>query len=187
MVMERRGSSSTREALLRAANRVVVEEGVSGMTLEAVAREAGVSKGGLLYHFPSKEALVEAMIGGLIEGFGEALGRELRKEKGGASGRWSRAYLRASFTEDRWYLRVSAGLLAAVAEDPALLDPLRKGYEDGQRWAERDGIDPAVATLVRLAADGLFFAELLGLAPPEGALRRRVLETSLSLTERSRR
>jgi AcrR family transcriptional regulator len=42
--MKVRGSSSTRENILRAANLVVVEEGVSRMTLEAVAREAGVSK-----------------------------------------------------------------------------------------------------------------------------------------------
>jgi AcrR family transcriptional regulator len=180
--MERKGSSSTREAVLRAANRVVEEEGVSGMTLEAVAREAGVSKGGLLYHFPSKEALIRGMIGRLIEGFEDALGRELGRDEDAGGGRWTRAYVRASFAEDRWYLQVSAGLLAAVAENPALLDPLRRGYEDGQRWAERDAIDPAVATLVRLAADGLFFAELLGFAPPEGALRERVLEALLSLT-----
>jgi AcrR family transcriptional regulator len=180
--MERRGSSSTREAILRAADRVVVEGGVPEMTLEAVAREAGVSKGGLLYHFPSKEALISGMIGRLIEGFTEALGRALAKERGSASGRWLRAYAGASFAEDRWYLEVSAGLLAAVAEDPALLDPLRRGFEEGQRWAERDGIDPAVATLVRLAADGLFFAELLGFTPPEGRLRERVLEALLALT-----
>ena len=179
--------SSTRDAVLRAADRVVVESGVSGMTLEAVAREAGVSKGGLLYHFPSKEALIGGMIGRLIGGFEDALGRELRRDEGAGGGRWTRAYARASFAEDRWYLQVSAGLLAAVAENPAMLDPLRKGYEDVQRWAERDGIDPAVATLVRLAADGLFFAELLGFAPPEGTLRERVLEALLSLAEGSGR
>ncbi len=76
--MEKRGSISTREAILRAADRVVVDWGVSGMTLEAVAREAGVSKGGLLYHFRSKEALIGGMIGRLIEGFEAVLGRELR-------------------------------------------------------------------------------------------------------------
>ncbi len=185
--MEERGSISTREAILRAADRVVVDWGVSGMTLEAVAREAGVSKGGLLYHFRSKEALIGGMIGRLIEGFEAVLGRELREDRGAGSGRWTRAYARASFAEDRWYLEVGAGLLAGVAEDPALLDPLRRGFRDGQRWAERDGIDPAVATLVRLAADGLFFAELLGFAPPEGALRKRVLEALLSLTGGPRR
>jgi AcrR family transcriptional regulator len=184
--MERRGTSSTREAILRAADRVVVEVGVSGMTLEAVAREAGVSKGGLLYHFPSKEALISGMIERLIEGFTDALEREL--EEGDADGgRWLRAYARASFGEDRWYLEVSAGLLSAVAEDPALLDPLRRGFEGWQRRAERDGVDPAVGTLVRLAADGLFFDEVLGFAPPEGRLREQVLEALLSLTKESRK
>jgi AcrR family transcriptional regulator len=181
------GSPSTREVILQAADRVVVEEGVAGMTLEAVARGAGVSKGGLLYHFPSKEALIRGMIGRLIEGFRDALGREFAEERTSTSGRWLRAYIRASFDEDRWYLEVSAGLLAAVAEDPTLLDPLRKAFEDGQRWAERDGLDPADATLVRLAADGLFFAELLGFAPPEGQLRERVREALLLLTKGARK
>ena len=164
-----------------------MEGGVSRLTLEAVAREAGTSKGGLLYHFPSKEALISGMIGRLVEGYTDALGRELARERGSASGRWLRAYARSSFAEDRWYLEVSGGLLAAVAEDPALLDPVRRGFGEAQRWAERDGIDPAVATLVRLAADGMYFAELLGFAPPEGRLRARVLEASLALTRGVRR
>ena len=37
-------------------------KGVAKLTLEAVAKEAGVSKGGLLYHFSNKEALIEGMI-----------------------------------------------------------------------------------------------------------------------------
>jgi len=160
----------------------VVEGGVAGLTLEAVAREAGVSKGGLLYHFPSKGALISGMIERFVEGFRGALGRELAGQRGSSSGRWARAYARASFAEDRWYLEVSGGLLAALAEDSKLLDPLRRGFEDGQRWAERDGIDPTVATLIRLAADGLFFSELLGFAPPEGRLRERVLEALVGLT-----
>jgi hypothetical protein len=45
-----------------------------------------------------------------------------------------------------------------------------------------DGIDPVDATLVRLAADGLWFCELLGLGPPSGALREQVLERMRSLT-----
>ena len=184
--MGERGSFSKREEILLAADRVVVEGGVSGLTLEAVAREAGVSKGGLLYHFPSKEALISGMIGRLVEGFREALGRELAREEGSASGRWLRAYARASFAEDRWHLEVSGGLLAAVAEDPALLGPVRRGFEEAQRWAERDGIDPAVATLVRLAADGMYFAETFGFASPEGELRARVLEALLELTRGAR-
>ncbi|MDO8275460.1 MAG: TetR/AcrR family transcriptional regulator, partial [Serpentinimonas sp.] len=44
----------TRNALLEATNTVILRDGIAHLTLEAVAKEAGVSKGGLLYHFPSK-------------------------------------------------------------------------------------------------------------------------------------
>src|SRR5512146_2760569 len=54
------------DRLLDAAESVVAREGVGNLTLEAVAREAGVSKGGLLYHFPSKSALVTAVVERLV-------------------------------------------------------------------------------------------------------------------------
>ena len=44
-----------RQAILEAAERVVTEAGAAHLTLDAVAGKAGVSKGGLLYHFPSKK------------------------------------------------------------------------------------------------------------------------------------
>ena len=50
--------SATREKLLQSASQVVVEKGVDALTLAAVAKQAGVSKGGLLYHFPNKNALI---------------------------------------------------------------------------------------------------------------------------------
>src|SRR5687768_15624169 len=50
--------SPARERILEAAERVVGDVGAARMTLEGVAQAAGVSKGGLLYHFPTKEALL---------------------------------------------------------------------------------------------------------------------------------
>ena len=58
-----RASVSTegrRSAILRAAYRVMAREGVHRTPLDRVAAEAGVSKGLLLYHFHSKDALVLA-------------------------------------------------------------------------------------------------------------------------------
>ncbi|PRD41632.1 hypothetical protein C5748_20360 [Phyllobacterium phragmitis] len=52
----RRGSV-TIEQILDSAEEVLFSKGVSGLTLEAVARHAGISKGGLLHHFPSKGVL----------------------------------------------------------------------------------------------------------------------------------
>jgi len=52
----------TRERLLDAAAKVVHRDGAQALTLDAVAQEAEVSKGGLLYHFKSKNDLVNAMV-----------------------------------------------------------------------------------------------------------------------------
>ena len=51
--MKKANSTGARERILDAAESVVIEQGVTGMTLDAVAARAKVSKGGLLYHFPS--------------------------------------------------------------------------------------------------------------------------------------
>src|SRR5215217_5222112 len=56
-----------RTRILDAAEAIVRERGVSGLTLEAAARQAGVSKGGLLYHFASKEALITGLLSRMAE------------------------------------------------------------------------------------------------------------------------
>jgi hypothetical protein len=72
--------------------------------------------------------------------------------------------------------------VAAAANDPKLADPLRERYEIWQRQVEGDGLEPALATLMRLAIDGAWLAELFGLAPPSEKLRDGVLEQLLHLS-----
>lgn len=61
------GGKNLREALLDAAEDLIVERGAAGVSLDKVAARAGVSKGGLLYHFPSKNALAQALIQRMVE------------------------------------------------------------------------------------------------------------------------
>src|SRR3954468_20172457 len=60
-------TSDARTRILDAAEAIVRARGVSGLTLEAAAKEAGVSKGGLLYHFGSKEALITGLLARMAE------------------------------------------------------------------------------------------------------------------------
>ncbi|WP_199430939.1 TetR/AcrR family transcriptional regulator [Qaidamihabitans albus] len=54
---------NTREAILRAALRVIGEQGVAGLTNRRICAEAGVALGSLTYHFPSQtELLRQAML-----------------------------------------------------------------------------------------------------------------------------
>ncbi|MCI4061321.1 TetR/AcrR family transcriptional regulator [Micromonospora sp. R77] len=141
------------------------------MTLSAVAAEAGVSKGGLLYHFASKAALAAGLVDRLVGRFDAAM--HSCDERPGAA---TRTYLAHSVGQtpagDR---QAAAAVLAGLLMDPASLAPLRERYTRWQHRLENDGIDPAVATVVRLAADGWWQAELLDLAPPDPALREQVL------------
>lgn len=173
----KRGSTDTHRKLLEAAERLVLGEGAGRLTLDAVAREAGVSKGGLLYHFPSKEALVAEMVEHLaIERFERELERRIPPDS--CEGSWVQAYVEATFEpedHDR-NLAVQSGLFAAVANDPSLLDPLRERYHALQERAENDGVDPALATIARLASDGLWFLELFDIPAVEGELREQVFQ-----------
>ncbi len=174
-------AQATRQRLLVAAAQIIQAQGTESLTLEAVALVAGVSKGGLLYHFPNKAALITGMIEGLLHAFGLAIEQELMLVEGPVAGRWLRAYLRATFTPAGQQLELTAGLLAAVAADPALLEPLRARYELWQQLVVADGLDPTLATIIRLALDGLWMADLLGLAAPIGAQRDLVKTLLLRL------
>ena len=169
-------TQTTRQQILHAAFALIRREGVARLTIEAVAQEAGLSKGGVLYHFRSKESLIQAMVASLVERFDadiETARREEPEGERGAPGGWLRAYIRSSAgpAEDD---EDTVALLAAVSNDPRLLAPLQEQYARWQTQAEADGVDPALATVIRLALDGLWMADLFGLAPPQGALRDQV-------------
>ncbi len=181
------GAASTYDAILDAAEVVVRRDGTAGLTLEAVAAEAGVSKGGLLYHFKSKDALVAGMVARMNRQFAAAYeaGAALDADLPGAR---TRAYLRAMVGEERPPEKNLTGsaLLAAIALAPSLIDPLREQYAQWRDDVAHDDISPEDAAIVMLAADGLWMADVLGFAPPTGEARRRILERLLELAGRRR-
>jgi AcrR family transcriptional regulator len=59
---QQRRRDRSRDDILAAARSVLNRDGIAAVTLEAVAREAGMSKTGLYYYFSSKEALVFELV-----------------------------------------------------------------------------------------------------------------------------
>ena len=179
-----KSGEKTRTALLDAANHIVQKRGVEHLTLELTAQEAGISKGGLLYHFPSKQALIKGMIQYYLERFTADFNAVALQEEPAAAGRWTRAYLQTTYEDNQRNPRMSSGLLAAVATDPALLLPMQQAFAAWVQLLERDGIDPVTAQVVRLAVDGLWMVELFGLAPPDPATREQVIRALYTLIAR---
>lgn len=170
---------ATRARILDAAEARLLRYGPNGLVLDAVAADAKVSKGGLLYHFRSKEALVDGLIERMLDDFDRAQDTWVARDPK-RTGRWTRAYLASTVTDAGQpadnSAQLMAGILAAIDNDPERLAVIRKRFAAWHRRLEVDGIDPVRATLVRLAADGLWLSALLGLPPLDRRLQRRVLD-----------
>jgi AcrR family transcriptional regulator len=179
----KRSQSTTKESLLNAAGEVVLRFGADALTLDAVAKEAGVSKGGLLYHFPNKEALLTGMVANLIAQFEQLLEIELTRQGDRTTkGAWLRAYIRAQDLFDRENAAIQSGLLAAVSKDSRLLQPLRDAYQKWQQDAFNCGIAPVKAGIILLAMDGLSLNILLGTNCVSDQERSRIVEELIRMT-----
>ncbi|ADV67810.1 TetR/AcrR family transcriptional regulator [Deinococcus maricopensis] len=174
--------SSNREALLDAAARVLTR-GAQHLTLDTVAREAGVSKGGLLYHFPSKDALALALLHRELDAFDAALDAHIAADPD-THGAFTRAYLNLSLTPNPHLGPLFT--LAAQNLGDDLLTPIRARYATYRARTEADGVPGAVAHLIVHAADGLWFTDLLGLAPLTATQRADLHAFALDLLHRGR-
>ena len=161
----------TKTELIKAAAAVIRRDGAQALTLEAVAAEAGVSKGGLLYHFKSKRELLDGLVERWLDDF--------QHDLDASETSFPKGYVKASDGAKA----EEAGLLAALVADPAVLTKVRERYATWQDRVATEGGDPVEATVARLAADGLWLADLLGMAPPTGELRERVLARLLELCD----
>lgn len=179
--------------LLDAAETVVERQGIANLTLEAVALEAGLSKGGLLYHFPSKDRLVEALVARSARSWRQCFSEGYERAEPGP-GRQSRALLNHCLSDaagwTRELRRSSSACFAALAQNPSLMQPMREVYAELHRRVADDGLPPGVGEAVAAAIDGLWLYWVLGLAEVNQDLVVRVrgaledlLKRSLPVTE----
>jgi len=170
---ERRRDRS-REEILEAARRVLLREGVSATTLEAVAKEVGLSKTALYYYYPSKDALLFELIFGAMKTHAKAVHEAVEEAKDGAEalGALVRGTVKA-FTPGLEDFRLaflhgqvaSPGAVHFDAEQFARIRPLnelllggaaKKLAEDRKRHPRRTQVDPRLmAFLAYLSAIGL--------------------------------
>jgi AcrR family transcriptional regulator len=176
--------AGARERILDAGHAIAGESGVAAVTLDAVAEKAGVSKGGLLYHFPSKEALVSGMVEDLCRTFAR-LAAAAAQADAEPVGRSARAYLAASAGE-LWHSSRWLALVGGLVVNPGLLDAWRADVLAGRAADEAENADPVAAAIARLVADGLWVAGVLGLPGPDDALKAKVLAELGQMTRRTR-
>lgn len=176
---------NSREAILDAAEALASEVGANHMSLDAVAAKAGISKGGLLYQFPSKVALLKGMIERYVERLETPAGRK-KKTNGSEAARLLAARLAArgdkNMAKER---RGSFGMIAAIAEQPRLLDPIRSAHDRIWKRLRETSEDPELALLTWFALEGLLFVELFGTSPLTKSERAKLLKRLTAIAEES--
>ena len=171
----------TQQRLLDVAGELVTESGVMALTLDAVAKRAGVSKGGLLHHFPSKHALLMAMVEGISSRFMGQVAEQASDDPD-THGRSARAYVRTVVDEPDQEIRRWGALSAAFMSDPSLLKDWRARLAELRAVDMAEADDPVGLMVARLAADGLWLADVCGLYGIDDEMRARISDRLIALT-----
>lgn len=136
--MRYKKSAISSAQIVQAAIRVIARQGYAGTSLMDIAKEAGMSKGAVHYHYPTKEALIEVVLAAACDAVQD---RTIKAWSGSANPFES---LHASL-EELWSARVNrtdemlvvADLIAQALTDEKLRAPLAEYY----RFAAQQIVD----------------------------------------------
>ncbi|GAA1983433.1 TetR/AcrR family transcriptional regulator [Isoptericola halotolerans] len=154
---------AARAKVLHAFAEILVTSGERSATLEAVAESAGVSKGGLLYHFPTRDALVD----GLVQHLHELIAADVATMKAAPEG--PVAYLLRSSLDVGGELDLAFRAVSQLAQGSA---PHARSALDTAHdtWTEAIAVeveDAPTAHAIMLISDGLYHRSSIGAQSPD--------------------
>ncbi|GIO25339.1 TetR/AcrR family transcriptional regulator [Oceanobacillus sp. J11TS1] len=165
--------------LLEAASRVILDKGVNRLTLNAVAQEANVSKGGLLYHYATKDELIKGMNLHVIAGFRKLI------EKHVADGySYHEAYLITtldSLKKDSTLMGITTSLLASISTNRELLNLWREEYKYLNEKLSEEDYKLEYSLLVKSVCDGLWYSKLFEFGHIDQDDEQKVIDYLLEL------
>ncbi|WAS92466.1 TetR/AcrR family transcriptional regulator [Nannocystis punicea] len=171
-----------RQKLLDCAAQILVDRGLANLTVQAVAEAAGVTKGGLLHHFASKQKLTEALFAEQLRILDGEIDAAMSADPV-AHGRFTRAYVRSTLRVEQTGPCPCAALSVSTLIDPALRQAWGDWYKERlNRHRETDG-DLALQ-LVRYAADGVWLEDLMAQDGESPIDRQALLSKMIDLTRK---
>lgn len=168
-----------RAAVLAAAEAIVKDIGAAHLTFDELVRRSGITRGGIVYHFPTKDALLQALVENDLGQWQDCVA-DRRSHRTGPGADLA-AYIESSTEPDDETARLCAGLLSAASSSKTLNEPWQRYFALHHREVTRRHSDPVLAGLLTLAAEGLFWQETLGLSPLGAAERRAIVHRMIEL------
>jgi AcrR family transcriptional regulator len=194
VAMAEQSEPHSRQRILSSAMQVAVRDGIAALTLDAVAREAGMSKGGLIHHFGTKSDLILAMLEHFREQTLRAIQARIAEDEN-PRGRSIRAmagmvFQPAPAESSQGDGLVSSGmchfftaLLAASANSPGVLGTFRHSMEAMRAQLLAEGANGLRQVALWPAIHGLLLWQHLGVISAGEPIFRQMVEELLKLAE----
>lgn len=164
---------AARQKIIDASRAIVLERGAGALTFEEISQVSGVTRGGITYHFPTKQALLQGLVDNDVRQW-KNVESENRPKDCPEDAAELIGFIRAHTSEDPCRRRFVSGMLSAVTLDPPILDPARRFERErmeGIDWNEKN----LKLQMLRFAAIGLFWSELFGCPDTPVEVRRKLV------------
>lgn len=157
-------SERSRNAALEAAIAIIARDGPGRLTLDAIARESGLSKGGVMHQFRTKEAVLKALLERQMVHF-EAFSTAYMAKVSATSANPNLATQLATVREAALSPNSAAlALVAAMVENPSLMALPREREMKRMAAIREEAADPDLAMLRWAGAMGLLLSSLFGMS-----------------------
>lgn len=158
--IRKRQPEIVRANLLASAAELISERGLSNITLDLVAVQAGTSKGGLIHHFSSKQALFEELCRDVLKEYEENIDHFIAEDPD-PRGRCIRAYIRATVKPDKKYdyVKLFNAFALEMKQYPGVCQIYQDWYESQLRKMGNGPISMK-ARMLMYSVDGIWVEEL---------------------------
>ena len=153
-----------RRALLDEAARITLEQGLSKVTFQAVADAVGVTKGGVMHHFATKDTLILEVFYDAMSKFEAEVNAAMAKDPV-SYGSFTRAYIDATISlgeKGQAEFNSQATLYVLMLGDRMLRERWAEwSNEQLKKYAATDNSE--TLCMVRLVADGIWLSDFSGI------------------------
>ncbi len=159
--MSGRPRSIDRDKVLDAAEAIVIAHGAAGLSFDAVAKAAGITKGGVQYCFGTKEGMIRAM----LDRWGEVFEQEVMRPLGPdpTTAEVIARHIDVSLDSDSAEDSRSAVMMTALLQSAEQLEASRAWYNSRLAGLDFTRDEDRQRALAFLASEGVFFLKSFGL------------------------
>ena len=173
-------AAEKRTLILNTTKDFILNHGINDLTLDRIVQQAEISKGGLLYHYPNKLALLEGLTERVFTDFAEKVHHVAGADQEEA-GKWTRALIKVSAEDLKQNAELNIGIFTSSLLESNDSDILRQ-YQLLLNKLEEDDLTKTTATTIRLTLDGLYYNQIFNIAPLDDKEMDEIIQTLLRQT-----